>query len=145
MHPGMADKLLVVVGAGGIFPASGVVAAKAAALAVGKTSLAPTAAFVKGVGANWLVAIAIVRAQAAHTAPGKIAALWMPITTFVALGLEHSVANMFLIPLGMLCGAEISAGEFWLNNMVPVVAGNAVGAAVFCACFQRCGFPMISH
>ena len=49
----------------------------------------------------------------------------------MALGLEHSVANMFLVPLGMLCGAEISAGEFWLNNMLPVVAGNAVGAGKF--------------
>ena len=41
-----------------------------------------------------LVAIAIVQAQTAHTAPGKIAALWMPITTFVALGLEHRYAKL---------------------------------------------------
>mmetsp|Transcript_33237 Transcript_33237/g.91586 ORF Transcript_33237/g.91586 Transcript_33237/m.91586 type:complete len:323 (+) Transcript_33237:80-1048(+) len=123
--------------AGGIFPTSGVVAAKAAALALGKASLAPSAAFVKGIGANWLVAIAIVQAQSAHTAPGKIAALWMPIMTFVALGLEHSVANMFLLPVGMLCGAEISASQFWLNNMIPVLAGNMVGAVVFCGGAQR--------
>jgi formate/nitrite transporter FocA (FNT family) len=57
--------------------------------------------FGKAVGANWLVNLAITTANGARSIASKVAAIWLPITTFVALGLEHAVANMFLIPLGM--------------------------------------------
>jgi formate/nitrite transporter FocA (FNT family) len=57
--------------------------------------------FGKAVGANWLVNLAITTSNGTRSIAGKVAAIWLPITTFVALGLEHAVANMFLIPLGM--------------------------------------------
>ena len=66
----------------------------AAALAVKKCSMPFMEAFVKGVCANWLVNVAITMALTARSAGGKIAAIWIPITTFVTLGFEHSVANM---------------------------------------------------
>mmetsp|Transcript_42277 Transcript_42277/g.75898 ORF Transcript_42277/g.75898 Transcript_42277/m.75898 type:complete len:92 (-) Transcript_42277:177-452(-) len=51
---------------------------------------------------------------------------------FVALGTEHCVANMYLIPQGMLAGADISVGKLF-GNIIPVTLGNIVGAAVFVA------------
>lgn len=67
-------------------------------------------------------------------------AIWLPITTFAALGLEHAVANMFLIPLGMLCGADVSVSQFLFGNLVPVLAGNGVGAIAF-----TCLAPFYMH
>jgi formate/nitrite transporter len=97
-------------------------------LAVAKTSLSFTAAFVKGVGANFMVNLAVLMATTSKTPGGKLAALWIPITAFVALGLEHSVANMFFLSLGALCGADITLTAAVLSNFVPVIAGNFVGA-----------------
>ena len=47
---------------------------------------------------------------------------------------EHSVANMFFIPLGIFLGAEVTWAQFFINNLIPVTLGNIVGAAVFVAC-----------
>ena len=52
-----------------------------------------------------------------------------PIMAFVAIGFEHSVANMFFIPLGMLNGADVSVGQFLWNNLLPVTLGNIVGGS----------------
>ena len=52
------------------------------------------------------------------------------------LGLEHSVANMFLLPLGKLSGASISWWEICAGNLIPVAVGNALGAAVFVSGMQ---------
>jgi formate/nitrite transporter FocA (FNT family) len=60
----------------------------------------------------------------------------MPIAAFVALGLEHSVANMFLLPLGMVLGAPVTVCDA-AANLVPVTLGNAVGAALFIGGIQR--------
>jgi formate/nitrite transporter FocA (FNT family) len=60
---------------------------------------------------------------------GKVASLWLPTTAFVALGMEHSVANMFLIPLGMMNGADVSLWMFMYDNMFPTVLGNIIGGA----------------
>lgn len=60
---------------------------------------------------------------------GKMTAVWFPISAFVALGLDHSVANMFIIPLGMLRGAEITIGQMFMKNLIPVTLGNIVGGA----------------
>ena len=58
--------------------------------------------------------------------------LW-PISAFVTLGFEHSIANMFLIPHGMLNGAQVTVGEMMMNNIIPVTLGNMFAAAVFVA------------
>jgi len=102
----------------------------AAGIALKKTTGTLLATFCKAVGANWLVNVAVFMAATTDNMACKQLLLWMPITTFVALGLEHCVANMYLLPLGFLCGADIGGLDF-LRNMVPAIAGNAVGAGVF--------------
>eukprot|EP00620_Florenciella_sp_RCC1587_P014817 CAMPEP_0182575050 /NCGR_PEP_ID=MMETSP1324-20130603/28538_1 /TAXON_ID=236786 /ORGANISM="Florenciella sp., Strain RCC1587" /LENGTH=89 /DNA_ID=CAMNT_0024790551 /DNA_START=1 /DNA_END=270 /DNA_ORIENTATION=+ len=59
----------------------------------------------------------------------KAMAVFLPISGFVALGLEHSVANMFMIPFGMLNGADVTVQQF-MGNIVPVTLGNIVGGAI---------------
>ena len=60
----------------------------------------------------------------------QMTAIWFLISTFIALGLEHSVANMFIIPLGIFSGAAVSWKAFFLANLLPVTLGNIVGGAV---------------
>jgi formate/nitrite transporter len=88
-------------------------------------------AFVSGIGCNWLVASAVWLSYGANDMTGKITGIWFPTMAFVAIGFQHVVANMFVIP------AAIFAGHFswmeYLNNFVPVFLGNAVGGSVFIA------------
>lgn len=81
--------------------------------------------------ANWLVCVAVWNAGSASSLPGKVLGIWPPIAAFVAIGLEHSVANMFLIPLGIALGADITFSHFITNNLIPVTLGNIVGGLVF--------------
>jgi formate transporter len=62
---------------------------------------------------------------------GKIVAAWLPIFTFFALGYEHSIVNMFVIPAGMLLGAKVTIADWWIWNQIPVTIGNFVGGALF--------------
>jgi formate transporter len=55
----------------------------------------------------------------------------LPIVTFVALGFEHSVVNMFVIPTGMMLGAKVSLSDWWFWNQIPVTLGNIVGGFLF--------------
>lgn len=59
-------------------------------------------------------------------------AIVFPITAFVAAGFEHSIANMYLMPLAMLLGAPLGAADI-LRKLVPVIAGNLVGGSVLVA------------
>jgi len=88
-------------------------------------------AVVKAVLCNWMVTIGALLALVSRSTVGKVAAMWLPIMTFFALGFEHSVVNMFLIPSGMLFGAPISIGQFLLWNLIPVTLGNFVAGALF--------------
>jgi formate/nitrite transporter FocA (FNT family) len=63
----------------------------------------------------------------------KVLAIVLPISAFVALGFEHSVANMYLIPMAMLAGAEGVGLSGFIGNMVPVTLGNIVGGGLFVA------------
>lgn len=76
--------------------------------------------------------MAVYMASGCSTMVGKMTAVWFPISAFVALGLDHSIANMFIIPLAILRGAEITVGQMFLKNLIPVTLGNIVGGAVFC-------------
>ncbi|MDF3130775.1 formate/nitrite transporter family protein [Kiritimatiellaeota bacterium B1221] len=69
--------------------------------------------FIKAIICNWMVSMGVVMAFVAPVIDGKILAIWMPIFTFFALGLEHCVVNMFVIPAGMMLGADISPFQ-WL-------------------------------
>jgi len=107
--------------------------AAAVGIATTKASLPFGVAVAKGVLCNWLVCLAVWGTMATTSVAGKILAIFWPITTFVALGFEHSVANMFLIPHGMLFGADVTFAQMMTNNIIPVTIGNVIGAAVFVA------------
>jgi formate/nitrite transporter len=87
-------------------------------------------AVVKAILCNWMVTIGAVLALASRSTIGKIAAMWLPIMTFFALGFEHSVVNMFVIPAGMMLGAPISVGQGLLWNLLPVTIGNMISGTL---------------
>jgi len=88
------------------------------------------AAFVKGILCNWMVTVGVLLGLISRSTIGKIAAMWLPITTFFAQGYEHSVVNMFVIPAGKFLGATVSVGNWWLWNQIPVTLGNILAGAV---------------
>ena len=88
-------------------------------------------AVAKAILCNWMVTLGVVMALTSQSTAGKIAGMWLPILTFFAQGFEHSVVNMFAIPAGMLMGAGVSVGDWWLWNQVPVTLGNIIGGMVF--------------
>lgn len=104
------------------------------AVAEAKVSLPWLTAFLRGIGANWCVCLAIWLALAAKSSGAKMFGCWLPVMAFVALGYEHSVANMFFIPAAMLEGADITVGRFVIDNLVPVTIGNIIGGALFVGC-----------
>nr|WP_235304099.1 formate/nitrite transporter family protein [Porphyromonas macacae] len=95
-----------------------------------KVSLSWGNVFLRGIGANWLVCLAVWMALASQDLTGKIFAIWWPVMTFVVIGFEHSIANMFYLPLGILQGANISWQAIWLDNLLPATLGNIVGGSL---------------
>ncbi|MEH7177653.1 formate/nitrite transporter family protein [Neobacillus vireti] len=87
--------------------------------------------FVKAMLCNWMVTLGAVMAMTTKSVIGKIAAMWLPILIFFAQGFEHAVVNMFVIPAGMMLGADIRLGDWWLWNQIPVLLGNLVSGVVF--------------
>ena len=87
-------------------------------------------AMVKAILCNWMVTIGAVLAMVSRSTVGKITAMWLPILTFFALGFEHSVVNMYVIPSGMMLGAPISLGQALLWNLLPVTLGNIFAGAL---------------
>ena len=118
-------------------------------LANGKTSLSFGEAFWRGVGCNWLVCLAVYLSYAAKDITGKILALWFPTMAFVAMGMEHCIANMFFIPAAIFAGSDpryvelVNTGaavpltadwsKFFIDNLPAVTLGNIVGGAVLVA------------
>jgi formate/nitrite transporter len=121
-------------------------------IAAGKTGLSFESAFVLGIMCNWLVCLGVWMAWAAADVGGKIAACFFPVFAFVTSGFEHSVANMYYIPAGILAkgdaalagkAAEIGVsadalshltwGSFFADNLIPVTLGNIVGGGLFVA------------
>ena len=87
-------------------------------------------AVVKAILCNWMVTVGAVLAMVSRSTVGKILAMWLPIMTFFALGFEHSIVNMFVIPVAMLFGAPISIRQWWFWNQLPVTVGNIVSGAL---------------
>jgi formate transporter len=130
---GSVATAIIMVQSGVLDLGDGAVAATAAKIAQGKVVLPPLQAFLRGILCNALVCLAVWLTFASHNVIGKIAAIILPIAAFVALGFEHSVANMYLIPLGMLLGADgVTIGGF-IGNLIPVTLGNIVGGSIFVA------------
>jgi len=117
----------------GALAPGGPAARAAAAIAAGKVALPWGEAFFRGVLCNVLVCLAVWLAMGARTTAGRIPAIVFPVSAFVALGFEHSVANMYLIPMGWLAGADGVTLAGLVGNLVPVTLGNVVGGGVFVA------------
>ncbi len=88
-------------------------------------------AFIKAVLCNWMVCMGVVMSMTSKSTLGKILAAGIPIFIFFALGYEHAVVNMFVIPAGMMFGANVSVADWWLFNQLIVTAGNIVGGLLF--------------
>lgn len=86
---------------------------------------------VKAILCNWMVSLGAVMAMTTTSTGGKILAMWLPILIFFAQGFEHAVVNMFVIPAGMLLGADVSFVDWWVWNQIPVLIGNVLGAFIF--------------
>ncbi len=99
-------------------------------IATAKVSMPWFTVLLKGIGANWCVCLAVWLALSAKTVIGKMAGCWVPVMAFVALGYEHSIANMFFIPLGMMEGADIAVGTALWANLLPATIGNIIGGAL---------------
>lgn len=125
----------------------GAIGQTALAIANGKVHLGFVQAIALGVMCNALVCLAVWLTFSARSTVDKIAAIIFPITAFVAAGFEHSVANMYFIPMGLLIktfdpsfaassGLDLSGltwGRFFVNNLLPVTIGNIIGGAVLVA------------
>jgi formate/nitrite transporter len=122
----------------------GALGATAVKIAFNKVALSFGEALWRGIGCNWLVCLAVWMALAARQVIGKIFAIFFPIMAFVAIGFEHSVANMYFIPTGILLmnGAGLTNVPGvdpnllgWINflwrNLLPVTIGNIIGGVVF--------------
>jgi formate/nitrite transporter len=120
----------------------GVVADQAVNIAVAKCKLSFSVAFIRAVLCNWLVCLAVFMATAARDVPGKLLACYVPIMTFVTSGFEHSIANMYFIPTGLMIsmrsGGPVDQALTWnaflVDNLLPVTLGNIVGGVLFVAC-----------
>ncbi|HZQ74170.1 MAG TPA: formate/nitrite transporter family protein [Burkholderiales bacterium] len=105
-------------------------------IALAKTTQPALNLFFSGILCNVLVCMAVWMTLAGRSVVDKLAAIALPISGFVAAGFEHSVANMYLIPMGMLLKAAAGAPmplSGLLHNLVPVIAGNLVGGSVMVA------------
>jgi formate/nitrite transporter len=89
--------------------------------------------FIKGIGCNWLVCMAVFLSGQAQDMAGKMVGIWFPISMFVAIGFEHSVANMFLLPAGFFSGSPITPQFMLLHNLLPVSLGNLIAGSIVIA------------
>jgi formate/nitrite transporter len=135
-----AVGLAVLVAWSGHAKAAGSAVGKAAvAIAAAKCALPFAEAFFKGVLCNVLVCLAVWLAMAGRNVADKILAIIFPIAAFVACGFEHSVANMYFIPLGLFLRPEVAGTSIvnldaltwtgFAKNLLPVTLGNLVGGA----------------
>jgi formate/nitrite transporter FocA (FNT family) len=102
-------------------------------MANAKLALRPVEALFRGVLCNMLVCLAVWMSLAARRASGKVLVVLLPIAAFVAVGFEHSVANMYVVPVAMLSGiVEVDPAGF-LRNLAIVTIGNVIGGGVLVA------------
>lgn len=98
-------------------------------LAARKLNLGFGEAVFRGILCNILVAIGVYMSYAAKDISGKILAAVLPISAFVIMGFEHSVANMFVLPLSLMY-QDLSVFEIIFNNIIPVAIGNFIGGGI---------------
>jgi len=120
----------------------GAIAATYTKIAASKCSLSFQQAFFSGMLCNVLVCLAVWMSQAGRSVADRIVVIIFPVSAFVAAGFEHSIANMYLIPMGILLKANAVTGDAglvsWtgmLSNLGPVILGNLAGGSGFVALF----------
>jgi formate/nitrite transporter len=97
-------------------------------IASDKMQLTFIEALCRGILCNMLVCLAVIMCIASRTIEGKILGIYFPIMAFVASGYEHSVANMYFLPAGLMARGEFISGFFRMfNNLIPVTIGNIIG------------------
>lgn len=87
--------------------------------------------FIKGIAANFAVSLAVYLQLLAKPIHVKFLMMFLPVFTFVTMGYNHAVADMFLIPMGMFNGAPISVGKCIWKLLIPAALGNAIGGSAF--------------
>lgn len=124
---------------GSLHLADGAIAVTAANIASAKVALPFMEALVRGILCNALVCLAVWMCFAARSVADRILAIVFPISAFVALGFEHSVANMYLIPIGILAARDLGVQSDqldlagFLGNLLPVTLGNILGGSILVA------------
>lgn len=117
----------------------GAVGELACSVAASKASLSPVVAFSRGILCNVLVCLAVWMGSAGKTVCDKLAAAILPVVAFVVLGFEHSVANMFFLPLGLVIEALWGGSSVVVlgvaSNLVFVTLGNIVGGVAIAAAY----------
>lgn len=128
--------------------ASGACGANALNVAVSKVNLSFSQMIARGILCNWLVAMGVWLSYGARDIVGKYFGCFFPTMAFVACGYEHSIANMYFVPLGMFLKGDVAILERaaipaeklarldlmgLFNNLVPVTVGNILGAGIFIA------------
>ena len=137
---------VLIIGSGLLTTSGGALGATAIKVASAKVSLTFGQAVIRGILCNILVVLAVWFAVGAQDFISKIWACWFPIMLFVLSGFEHSIANMYFIPVGIMAKANaqfaqvsgltaealanINWGTFLVNNIIPVTIGNIIGGAV---------------
>ncbi len=114
--------------------ADGAVGQTLVEIAEAKLRLSWDVAFARGILCNALVCLAVWVAMAGRGVADKILAILLPVSAFVVLGLEHSIANWFFLPMGLLLGVEgTDTTADVVKNLAAVTAGNIVGGTVLVA------------
>ncbi len=112
-------------------------------IANAKVNLGFGQAILLGIFCNALVCLAVWLCMSARTTTDKVLAIIFPITAFVAAGFEHSIANMYFIPIGLFIKswgsnvaieasnyASLTWSNFFIANLLPVTIGNIIGGAI---------------
>ena len=113
-------------------------------IAQAKLHLSFMDALCRGILCNMLVCLAVIMCIAAKTVTGKIFGIYFPIMAFVASGFEHSVANMYFLPIGLMIQGTIKGSFFSMfNNLIPVTIGNIIGGLLIVLLHPRMGEKVI--
>ena len=107
--------------------------ALALSTATAKCSVGLVPTIMRAIMCNWMVSMAVFLSGAANDLTGKMVGCWFPISTFVGIGLEHSIANLFILPLALMLGAGLGVGTIITKNLIPVIIGNGIAGALIVA------------
>lgn len=129
---GMLFFMAIIIGYGGVLTDIEVYREETIRYAIQKAQLPGWhQIFLRAIGANWLVCMAVFMSISSREIGSKIMAIWFPTATFVALAMDHVVANMFFIPIGIWNGAPFGVGYYIWKSLIPTTLGNIVGGGLF--------------